>query len=426
MSDHTQTRRNSQSSRLVATGRPETMRKTALISLAAVAASALALSGCVSSAPGAGSNSGSNEAGGSDETILIGAVMAETGFMSPFDIPALNQMKIAVDELNDAGGIDGTPVELSVIDTGSDFEKYAPAAQSLIDDGAKVLMVTCDYDTAVPASQVAEENNILNIAPCVGDTIYGPEGGLDIGFSLGNAVPGEASVMAEFAYEQGWKSAVFVKDDSIKYTQNQCETAAKRFTELGGTEIASYSFIQGDSIKETVSKITSGDAPDVVFNCSYGEGGGKAAKELRDGGIDTPIVSGFGMDGTFWLDAIPNLADYYIVTYPSVWGDDSDDKVNDASAKYEEVYGARPENGSMTTGDSAIEAVTLAFDEAGSWDGDKLAKAFLGFTDVPLLVGPTTFSEDLHVNVERPQRVLQVQDGKLAHLETGAPEKVLR
>ena len=397
------------------------MRKSILVPLVAIAAGSLALTGCVSSASPSDSSGGSEDS----ETVLIGAVMAETGFMSPFDTPALNAMKIKIDEINEDGGIDGKQVELSVIDTGSDFEKYAPAAQSLIDDGAKVLMVTCDYDTAVPASQVAEQNNVLNIAPCVGDTIYGPEGGLNIGFSLGNAVPGEASVMAEFAADKGWKKAVFLKDDSIKYTQNQCETAAKRFTELGGTEIATYTFVQGDSVKETVSKITSGEAPDVIFNCSYGEGGGKAAKELRDGGLATPVVSGFGMDGTFWLGAIPDLKDYYIVTYPSVWGDDSDEKVNEASAKYEEVYGNRPENGSMTTGNAAIEAVKLAIEESGSWDGDKHAEAFTNIKDVPLLVGPTTFSSDLHVNVERPQRVLEVKDGALAWIETRAPEQVV-
>ena len=399
------------------------MRKSFVIPLAVAAAGALALTGCVSSTGGGGDSGSDKPAAG--EKVIIGAVMAETGFMSPFDTPALNAAKIKVDELNENGGIDGQEVELKVIDSGSDFEKYAPAAQSLLDDGAKVLLVTCDYDTAVPASQVAEQNNVLNIAPCVGDTIYGPAGGLNIGFSMGNAVPGEASIMAEFAVEKGWKKAVFVKDDSIKYTQNQCETAAKRFTELGGTEIATYTFKQGDSIKETVSKITGGEAPDVVFNCSYGEGGGKAAKEIRDGGITTPVVSGFGMDGTFWLGAIPGLTDYYIVSYPSVWGDDSDAKVNDASAKYEEVYGERPQNGSMTTGDATIEAIKIAYEKAKSWDGDKLAGEFLKFKDVPLLVGPTSFSDELHVNVERPMRVLQVKDGGLAWVETRSPEKVL-
>ena len=74
---------------------------------------------------------------------------------------------------------------------------------------------------------------------------------------------------------------------------------------------------------------------------------------------------------------------------------------------------------------AAIEAVKLAVEESGSWDGDKLAEAFTNFKDVPLLVGPTTFTPELHVNVERPQRVLEVKDGALAWLETRAPEQVV-
>lgn len=398
------------------------MRKSYRVPLVVLAAGALALTGCVSS--GADSAPSSNDADG--DTILIGAVMAETGFMSPFDIPALNTMRITVDELNAAGGIDGKQVELSVIDTGSDFEKYAPAAQTLVDEGAKVIMVTCDYDTASPASLVAEQNNILNIAPCVGDPIYGPEGGLDIGFSMGNGTPGEASVMAEFAYEKGWENAVFLTDTTIKYTQSQCDTARERFLQLGGTDVASYDYVQGDSITETVSKIVAGTTPDVIFNCGYSPGGAQVAKDLRDGGIVAPVVSGFGMDGTFWLDSTPGLSDYYVVTYSSISGDDPVPAVNELADKYEETYGERPSVGSFVTGTSAIEAVQLAFDEAGSWDGDKLAEAFYSFDDVELLAGPTKFSPDLHINVERPQRVLEVKDGGLVFLESRVPEKVIR
>ncbi len=399
------------------------MRTSHRITLAALAAGSLALTGCVSSNTGAGSGDG--EAAGDGETIVIGAVVAETGFMSPFDTPALNSMRIAVDELNAAGGIDGTPVELKVVDTGTDFEKYAPAAQQLIDDGAKVLVVTCDYDVSSPAALVAEQHNVLHIAPCVGDPIYGPQGGLDIGFSMGNGTPGEASVMGEFAFDQGWASAVFLTDTSIKYTQNQCEIARTRFTELGGTEIASYDYVQGDSITETVSKITAGEAPDVVFNCGYSPGGAQVAKDLRDGGVTAPVVSGFGMDGTFWLDSIPGLSDYYVVTYPSISGDDPDPAVNEFADKYEAEYGERPSVGSFVTGPSTLEAIVKAYADAGSWDGDKLAEAFYGFDGVEFLVGPTKFSPELHINVERPQRVMQVKDGGLHFVEERAPEKVV-
>ena len=159
-------------------------------------AGSLFLAGCVSTASPESTSSGS--ADGEGGGLTIGVVMAETGFMSPFDIPALNTMKMEVDAVNAAGGIDGTPIELNVVDTGSDLDKYASAAQQVIDAGADVIVVTCDYDVASPASLVAEAAGILNIAPCVGDTIYGPAGGLELGFSMGNGTPGESSVMAEF------------------------------------------------------------------------------------------------------------------------------------------------------------------------------------------------------------------------------------
>lgn len=398
------------------------MRTSHRITLAALAAGTLALTGCVSSNTGSG---GGDEAAGDSDSIVIGAVVAETGFMSPFDTPALNSMRIAVDELNEAGGIDGQQVDLKVYDTGTDFEKYAPLAQQAIDDGAKVIVVTCDYDVSAPAALVAEENNILNIAPCVGDQIYGPEGGLEIGFSMGNGTPGEASVMGEFAFDKAWKNAVFLTDTSIKYTQNQCEIARTRFLELGGAEIASYDYVQGDSITETVSKIVAGQAPDVVFNCGYSPGGAQVAKDLRDGGVTAPIVSGFGMDGTFWLDSIPGLSDYYVVTYPSISGDDPEPAVNEFADKYEAEYGERPSVGSFVTGPSTLEAIVTAYDAAGSWDGDKLAEAFYGFDGVELLVGPTKFSPELHINVERPQRVMEVKDGGLHFLEQRTPVKVI-
>ena len=390
--------------------------------VAAVAAS-LFLAGCVSTASPESTSSGSAEGEGGG--LTIGVVMAETGFMSPFDIPALNTMKMEVDAVNAAGGIDGAPIELNIVDTGSDLDKYASAAQQVIDAGADVIVVTCDYDVASPASLVAEAAGILNIAPCVGDTIYGPAGGLELGFSMGNGTPGESSVMAEFAFAEGWKNAVFLTDTSIKYTVGQCDVAQKRFEELGGTAVGTYDYVQGESIVETVSQITAGTAPDVVFNCGYSPGGAQAAKDLRDNGVTAPIVSGFGMDGTFWLDSIPGLSDYYVVTYASTAGDDPDPAVNDFAALYEETYGERPSVSSFVTGPSTLEAIVAAHETAGSWSGKDLADAFLGFDGLELLAGPTTFTPELHVNVDRPQRVLVVEDGALAFVEERAPEKVV-
>lgn len=376
--------------------------------------------------PSDGDSDASGDGGAaSGGPIVIGAAVAQSGFMNPYDTPAVNAMIMAVEDLNAAGGINGQPVELKIIDTGSELDRYAPAATQLIEeDGAVALVVTCDYDVSSPAALVAQAANVVTIAPCVGDSIFGPRGGLELGFTMGNPTENEASIMAEFSYSQGARNAVLLTDTTLKYTVDQCDIFQQRFTELGGTIQAEYEFKQGDSIKETVSKIASDTPPDFIANCSYASGGASAAKELRDGGVDAPIVSGFGMDGDYWVGSIPGLKDYYIVTYASKNLDDPDPEVNAAAEEYRDKFGDLPSVGSFITGPSVIEALQTAYESAGSWDGDKITAALEQFDQVPLLVGPTSFAPGVHSDIHRPMRVLEVADGALKFLELWTAEKV--
>lgn len=395
------------------------LRRPARIAAVALSAS-LALSGCISSGS---SNDGSDESG--DGPLVIGVVMAKSGFMGAVDAPALNALQLAADEMNADGGIDGQKIELKVVDTETKLDRYASAAAELIDDGARALIVTCDYDVSSPAVQAAQAANLVSVAPCVGDPIFGPAGGMPMGFSMGNGTPGEASIIAEFADSKGWKDAVLLKDTSLKYTQNQCDIVEKRFTELGGDVVGSYTFKQGDSVRETVSKIRGGSAPDVVFNCSYTPGGATVAKELRDGGVAAPIVSGAAMDGTFWLDGVPDLTDYYVVTYASMNGDDPDPQVNGFLDRYTKEFGELPSASTFTGGPSTLQALAAAHEKSGSWDGDALTKAMESFSDEKFLVGPTTFSAEQHIDVTRGMRVLKAEGGKLVFQEQRAAEKVV-
>lgn len=398
------------------------------VALAALSTAAL-LTACLApagDAPSGGNTTGTTDGGGDGtDPIRIGVVMARSGFMGPIDTPALQAMELYAEQLNEEGGIDGRQVVLDVVDTGTNLDRYASAATEVIGRGANVLVTTCDYDVSSPAALVAESSNIVSFAPCIGDPIYGPDGGLPHGFSMGNGTPGEASVMAEYAFAQGWTTAFTLTDTTLKYTQNQCEIFTKRYEELGGSIVGSASYQQGDSVRETVSRMASGAAPGVVVNCGYSPGGATAAKEIRDGGISAPIISGFGMDGDFWTSGMPGLADYYIVTYGAINGDDPVAEVNEFADKYEERYGERPSVSSFTTGPSVLQAIKIAYEKTGTFDAAAMTAEIESFTDEELLVGPTKFSADLHINVERPQRVLRVQDGKLAFVEERAAEKVV-
>jgi len=245
------------------------------------------------------------------EPILIGAAMAQTGFMSPFDGPALATAQIAVDKINAEGGVNGCQLVLEAVDTETNPDKGQQIATDLIAKGAKMLLVTCDYDINAKSSQVANDAGVLVVAPCVGSTAMGPDNGLDLGYSMGSAVPGEAAIMAEYAFENLGKTVTLFKDMSIAYTTSQCDAFETRYTELGGTVVSTQQFTQtqaGALDKPVTAQVANAkkDGAEVIALCSYPGGGAQALAAIRNGGVNTPVISGFGMDGAFWLGAVPS------------------------------------------------------------------------------------------------------------------------
>ena len=400
--------------------------------LAVAASLSLVLAGCASTTDSAeettAETTAEEVAEECTEPILVGSAMAQTGFMSPFDVPALDTARIAIDATNAAGGVLGCQLELIEVDGETDPDKGAQIATDLIDQGAQLLLVTCDYDINAKASQVAQDAGVLVIAPCVGDTIMGPDAGLTLGFSLGSAVPGEAAIMAEWAFAEFGPKASLFKDMSIKYTQNQCKVFEERWTQLGGEIVSAPEFSQTPEgslaapVTAQVKEIKDSN-PDVVALCSYPGGGAEAAAALRAGGVETPVVSGFGMDGAFWLGAVPDLSDFYFVTYASVFGDDPNPKVTELLAAYKDLTGSDAATSGLVTGASSIEAFALAAEQAGSTNGADLAAALEAFDNVDLTAGPTSFSPELHVNVTRPMAIMQVQDGAHSFIEYRAAEQ---
>ena len=362
------------------------------------------------------------------EPILIGAAMAQTGFMSPFDAPALATAQIAVDKINAAGGILGCQLVLEAVDTETNPDKGQQIATDLVAKGAKMLLVTCDYDINAKSSQVGNDAGVLVVAPCVGSTAMGPDNGLDLGYSMGSAVPGEAAIMAEYAFENLGQTVTLFKDMSIAYTTSQCDAFETRFKELGGSVKSTQQFTQtqaGALDKPVTAQfaIAKKDGAQVIALCSYPGGGAQALAAIRNAGVKTPVISGFGLDGAFWLGAVPNLSNFYTVTYASVFGDDPNPKVVDLLAAYKTKTGQDAATGGLITGATTIEAFKLAVERAGSVDGAALSAEFNKFDNEDLTAGPTSFSDDLHVNVTRPMAVITVENGKHRFIEYRKAEK---
>jgi branched-chain amino acid transport system substrate-binding protein len=346
----------------------------------------------------------------SGEPIIIGAAIDQSQDMAFYNNGANVAAQIMVDRINANGGVLGRPLELVTIDTTLDPDQTKSVALDLIEQGAVMLMVTCDFDFAGPAIQEAVAAGVLAIAPCIGTDRMGPKGLGEAGriaFSFGNVAQDEGAVLAEFSMEQGWESAVVVKDNLLVYFQDVVDAFDVRFQELGGTVVATEEFTQFDgTIGNVVTAVANADKDVIAISTAFADLPAFVAG-LRSLGDDTPIVCSWACDGTFWVPE--GLNDFYYNTFASVFGDDPDADVNEFITELTD-RGEPPAVGGFVGGAQAIEAFALAIETTGGTDAAAIAEFFEGFQDQELIFGEVSFSAEDHTVFGRPHRMMLFTD----------------
>ena len=135
------------------------MKKAVSMFLAAALAVGT-FAGCGSSADtgstgsAASTESGSTDSAADGSVFKIGGIGPTTGAAAIYGSAVMNAAQIAVDEINEAGGINGYQVEFKAEDDQSDAEKSVNAYNSLKDWGMQVLMGTV---TTTPCIAVADK-----------------------------------------------------------------------------------------------------------------------------------------------------------------------------------------------------------------------------------------------------------------------------
>lgn len=353
------------------------------------------------------------------DDIVIGFAIAQSGWMNAYDGPPSDSALLAIDEFNAKGGVLGGRKFSAVFsDTKSEAAEGARAAQEVIGKGAKFMVVSCDYDMGAAAATVANDSKIVVISLCASDAKMGVQGIGPYAFTMSNSSLTSGAVIAEWGWnKKDWRTAYTLLDTSIEYDKTICAGFKARFEKLGGKILGEDTFKQDDaSIASQITRYKQVEAekgtPDVLHLCSYNGGGVTAIRQIRGAGINSPITGGDSMDGDYWTEGVGKLNDHYTGTYASVFGDDSRAEVNQFFDRYAEKTGKRACCSFALPGYSIIQAFAIAIERAGSIDSDAVLAELNKFKNEPLLVGPTTFTPELHINLERPQAIIGIKDGK--------------
>jgi branched-chain amino acid transport system substrate-binding protein len=356
-------------------------------------------------------------------TIVIGAAVDLTSSMKPFDSPALAGAQIEAKKIAAAGG-----PNFVIKVCNHQLKKQKSCAAQLIQAGAKVGIVTCDVEYAAAATQEFINKGILTLSPCVttdqmGPQRFGAKGRL--AFTIGGTAQDEGSAEAEYAYARGWRTAVVVKDNFLVYFRDVSDSFAKRFEELGGKVVQREAFASFDkTIGNVISKVAPTKADVISFVTAFGELP-QFVQGIRSAGNNTPIINSWGGDGTYWNPKNPEVTDYYVDNYASSFGDDPNPAVN---SLLKALLAAKkiPYTASFVLGAATIDALATALKRnGGSTNGLSLATKLEGFRNVPTISGPITFSRTLHSVVNRPWRIMKVQNNKETYLRMWKTKKVV-
>lgn len=358
------------------------------------------------------SGCGSETATNSNE-IKVGANFELTGGVANYGTQALNGLKLAVKQVNDAGGINGKKITLAIADNKSEASEATNAATKLIsNDKVKVLVGPAVTANVLAISQVATDNKIPVIAPTGTSPKITVENGTVKPFIFRSCFidPLQGEVMSSFAVKTlNAKTAAIYVDSSSDYSKSLAEVFTKQFEAAGGKVLIQEAFLQKDQdFKSTLTKIKAQN-PEVIFIPAYYEEVGKIVKQARELGITVPLL---GTDG--WDDAklaeiagAAPLDNTFFSSHYSV--QDSDSNVKSFIDAFKTEYNQEPSVFAALGYDAGIMLID-AIKRAGSDDPEKIRKALEETKD--LQVGTGIISIDKNHDPIKSAVVLEMKNGE--------------
>ena len=148
----------------------------------------------------------------SDNTeYVIGFSGPLTGAAAIYGTAVNNSAQMAVDEINEAGGLNGTKFKLVATDDTHDATKVAANYASMLEGGMQVSLGTVTTAPGLEFTKLSSEDNVFFLTPSAsGDDIPQTDNGFQMCFADGN----QGKVAADYVNSLGLKKiGIFYKSD---------------------------------------------------------------------------------------------------------------------------------------------------------------------------------------------------------------------
>lgn len=351
-------------------------------SMKKVAAAILSAAMVVSMAA-CGADSG-EQTGGSDggDSVKVGLLHSMSGSMAISEQAVLDAEKLAISEINEAGGVLGKQITYQEEDGASDPSTFATKAEKLVDqDGITTVFGCWTSSSRKAVKSIFEDYNALLFYPV---QYEGMESSSNIVYT--GAAPNQQIVPAiEYCISQGYQKYFLLGSDYVfPRTANMIITAQ---LEAAGCEVVGEEYADMDQtdFAAIISKIEEAK-PDIIINTLNGTGNVSFFKQMSEKNytsdtymtmsfsiaeeevstIGADILKGHMVSWNYYQTTETERNDAFVKAYKETYGEDRVTS-DPAEAAYDAVYlwaAACEKAGSVEVEDviKTIEAGGISFD----------------------------------------------------------------
>ncbi|MCC0056171.1 MAG: ABC transporter substrate-binding protein [Rhodobiaceae bacterium] len=330
------------------------------------------------------------------DPIKIGVVLPTSGGLASYGLTMIDGVKLAVQEINDAGGINGRQLEYVARDSQTNPNVASAAAKELISkEGVKAIIGAVSSGVTLAVSEVAKQEKVVLFAPAARAKSITGEKLHKYVFQGIKTTDDEARDLANILKDQGAKKVCMTGYD-YAYTTDLFEAMK---SELGNIPITGEFLVKlGTNDFSTLISQLQANECDAVLGALFSGGFVAFAKQAKPFGF-------FESKKVVWAASVASteVTTQLKQDYPEgMWagafdfwyydGSEAHKKFQDGIAKIE---GTKETGMYALNGYRAMYFIAEAMKKAGSDDPDAVVAALEGLTiETPL--GPVTMDAKTH------------------------------
>jgi branched-chain amino acid transport system substrate-binding protein len=272
-------------------------------------------------------------------TLRLAAVFPTVGRYAVSGLQSLNGVRLAVDEINHAGGIHGRPLELREYRTGSYFVDARRAATLAASDGSLAIVGSNSSELSKAVAEEAEAHGLVQVSnvSTAQDLTWDPVTGRnrDFVFRVCSSDVVMGTLLAEFAVNDlGARRAAVLYEVGREYSNKLARSFIERFEETSGRKPREFFYLALETDFRPQLGLIADYAPDVIFVPGSFTDATLVAAQATALGLEATFLGGDGWSNPLLFQRGSPPGDAYFVElcspspeferrYQAVFGDET-------------------------------------------------------------------------------------------------------